>query len=98
MNGVGQPERATQNRVVALFRDELSYRYLGDRTDCDGNSNIEEALLTAWLAQNNHTPAMKLFMDGFYRWAIPACAVATPACHLPTDCRSTAGRRCRRSA
>ena len=39
---VGQPERATQDRVVALFRDELGYRYLGDWTDRDGNSNIEE--------------------------------------------------------
>jgi type I restriction enzyme R subunit len=24
---IGQPERATQNRVIALFRDELGYRY-----------------------------------------------------------------------
>ena len=30
MNGVGQPERATQNRVIALFRDELGYRYSSD--------------------------------------------------------------------
>jgi hypothetical protein len=29
---VGQPERATQSRVIALFRDELGYRYLGDWT------------------------------------------------------------------
>jgi type I restriction enzyme R subunit len=39
---VGQPERATQNRVVGLFRDELGYRYLGDWTDRRGNSNIDE--------------------------------------------------------
>lgn len=29
MNGVGQPERVTQNRVIALFLGELGYRYLG---------------------------------------------------------------------
>ncbi len=30
MNGVGQPERATHYRVIALFRDELNYRYSSD--------------------------------------------------------------------
>jgi len=54
---VGQPERATQNRVVALFRDELKYRYLGDWTDRDGNSNIEEGLLSAWLTKSGYTTA-----------------------------------------
>ncbi|MEK6634224.1 MAG: HsdR family type I site-specific deoxyribonuclease, partial [Nitrospirota bacterium] len=57
MNGVGQPERATQNRVIALFCDELGYRYLGDWTDREGNSNIEEGLLTAYLTQNGYSPA-----------------------------------------
>jgi len=47
MTTVGQPERATQDRVIALFRDELAYRYLGDWTDRDGNSNIEGGLLSA---------------------------------------------------
>jgi len=28
MTPVGLPERATQDRVIALFRDELGYRYL----------------------------------------------------------------------
>ena len=51
MSTIGKPERATQNRVIALFRDELGYRYLGDWTDRDGNSNIEEELLTAYLTQ-----------------------------------------------
>ena len=45
MNKIGQPERATQNRVIALFRDELGYRHLGDWRDRDGNSNIEEERL-----------------------------------------------------
>lgn len=40
MSTIGQPERATQNRVIALFRDELGYRTLGDWTDRPGNSNI----------------------------------------------------------
>jgi len=54
---IGQPERATQNRIIALFRDELHYRYLGDWTDRDGNSNIEEELLTTHLTTTRYTPA-----------------------------------------
>ena len=62
MNTVGQTERVTQNRVIALFRDELGYRYLGDwsdRTGFDGkgNSNIEEGLLTDFLSNNGYNPA-----------------------------------------
>lgn len=53
---VGALERATQNRVVALFRKELKYRYLGDWTDRDYNSNIEEGLLSAWLTKCGNTP------------------------------------------
>jgi type I restriction enzyme, R subunit len=55
MSTVGQPERATQNRVVALFCDELGYRYLGDWTDREGNSNIEESLLSSWLTKSGYT-------------------------------------------
>ena len=49
-------ERATQDRVLRLFRDELGYRYLGDWRDRDGNSNIEESLLTAHLSRRGCTP------------------------------------------
>jgi len=48
---IGKSERATQRRVIALFRDELDYRFLGDWTDRDGNSNIEEKLLTDYLRE-----------------------------------------------
>jgi type I restriction enzyme R subunit len=54
---VGQPERVTQNRVIALFRDELGYEYLGDWSDRDGNSNIEEALLSGWLGRRGYEGA-----------------------------------------
>jgi len=56
MNAVGKPERETQNRVIALFRDELKYRYLGDWTDRPDNSNIEEKLLTDYLTRAGHSP------------------------------------------
>ncbi|NMG16918.1 type I restriction endonuclease subunit R [Aromatoleum bremense] len=57
MSDIGKPERATQNRVTALFQDELQYRYLGDWSDRAGNSNIEEGLLTAWLSGAGYAPA-----------------------------------------
>jgi len=57
MTSIGQPERVTQNRVIALFRDELGYRYLGDWTDREGNSNIEEGLLTEYLSKSGYTQA-----------------------------------------
>jgi len=56
MNEIGQPERATQNRVIALFSDELGYRFLGDWTDRDDNSNIEEGLLTGFLTKSGYRP------------------------------------------
>ena len=49
MNDIGKPERDTQNRVIALFRDELKYQYLGDWTDREGNSNVDESLMKDYL-------------------------------------------------
>jgi type I restriction enzyme R subunit len=31
MNNIGHKERATQNRVIKLFRERLDYDYLGNR-------------------------------------------------------------------
>jgi type I restriction enzyme R subunit len=44
-------------QYFALFRDELGYRHLGDWTDRAGNSNIEEGLLSAWLADRGYSEA-----------------------------------------
>ena len=57
MNEIGKPERATQERVIKLFVDELGYRYLSDWSDRDGNSNVETGILSAWLAGRGNTPA-----------------------------------------
>jgi len=47
---VTKPERATQDRVMRLFVDELKYNNLGSLEDKVGNSNIETYLLRTYLA------------------------------------------------
>jgi type I restriction enzyme R subunit len=53
---IGKPERATQDRIISLFRDDLGYRYVGNWIDREGNSNIEKGLLEAYLTKNGYTP------------------------------------------
>ena len=50
MTRVGEIERKTQNRVVALFKNDLGYDYLGDWQDRPDNSNVKKDLLTKWLS------------------------------------------------
>ncbi len=51
MTAVGQREKRTQQRVVALFRERLGYDYLGDWTDRESDRNIEEDLLRKFLRE-----------------------------------------------
>ena len=53
MSTIGKAERATQDRVINLFTERLSYRYMGDRTDLN-NSNIEISDLTKWLTKQGY--------------------------------------------
>ncbi|MHB9954492.1 type I restriction endonuclease subunit R [Vibrio campbellii] len=50
MSTVGQKERATQNRVVSLFKDQLDYDYLGNWEYREDNRNVEKGILTEWLS------------------------------------------------
>jgi type I restriction enzyme, R subunit len=52
---VGQRERATQDRIVALFRDRLGYEYLGNFEEGSDNSNVEVEHLTAFLTRAGHS-------------------------------------------
>ena len=58
MTVIGQSERATQNRLLRLFSDELNWRYLGDWRDRAGNSNIEEGLLAENLKARGYSDAL----------------------------------------
>jgi type I restriction enzyme R subunit len=55
MSDIGKKERETQNRVLALFQNELGYRYLGNWEEREDNTNIEEELLAAWLAKKGYS-------------------------------------------
>ncbi|MDQ6771222.1 MAG: HsdR family type I site-specific deoxyribonuclease [Gemmatimonadota bacterium] len=55
MTSVGQREILTQQRVIAFFKDALGYNYLGHWKNREGNSNVEEGRLTAWLKRPGHS-------------------------------------------
>ncbi len=56
MSKIGQRERETQNRVVKLFRQHLSYDYLGNWQDDPRGTNIEEGLLLRFLTETQGLP------------------------------------------
>ncbi|GCE20935.1 hypothetical protein KDK_47350 [Dictyobacter kobayashii] len=54
MSTVGQRERATQDRVVKLFRKSLGYDYLG-KLDHQDNRNIIDTALRSFLERQGYT-------------------------------------------
>jgi type I restriction enzyme R subunit len=55
MSTVGQREIRTQKHVIQIFKNELGYDYLGRWQDREGNSNVEEGLLTDWLERQGYS-------------------------------------------
>lgn len=51
---VGQIERKTQDRIAALFKNQLKYDYLGNWEEREGNSNIEVEYLQKFLERNGY--------------------------------------------
>jgi type I restriction enzyme R subunit len=52
MSDIGKPERAMQDRVVALFHAELGYRCLGDwATGATGAASLTSSGLVTMLAK-----------------------------------------------
>jgi len=58
MSKVGQIERATQNRIVQLFQQQLKFRYLGNLEKEEDNSNVDEVILTAFLTKKGYSPTI----------------------------------------
>jgi len=54
LSTVGQHEIRTQRSVIEFFKKALDYTYLGHWKDRDGNSAIEQGLLTNWLKRQGH--------------------------------------------
>ena len=54
MSDVGQKERATQNRVVQLFKEQLGYTYLGNWEEGERTMPVEDRLLWDSLAKRGY--------------------------------------------
>jgi type I restriction enzyme R subunit len=57
MSNIGQIERKTQNRVVALLRDQLGYSYAGSLEEV-ANSNVRTEVLTPWLTSQGYADSL----------------------------------------
>jgi type I restriction enzyme R subunit len=58
MSTIGQIERTTQNRIIALFTKRLGFKYLGNWEDNPANSNVEEVYLKPFLKSSNYNDTL----------------------------------------
>lgn len=58
MSKIGQIERATQNRIIKLFQNELGYRYLGNWEEEPRTSNIEVDVLRQHLETQGYSESL----------------------------------------
>ncbi len=64
-------ERATQNRIIKLLKEELDYTYLGDWKDREENSNVEEDLLSKYLLNAGYSQVLvSKAISGFKRLTV----------------------------
>jgi type I restriction enzyme R subunit len=63
MSTVGQREAETQKHVAEFFLNTLGYAYLGFWKHREGNSNVEEQLLTNWLRRQGQTDKITKVLD-----------------------------------
>lgn len=56
MTAVGELAMRAQKRVIALFRDQLGYTYLGNWHKRRDNRNIEPEILKQFLTRQCHAP------------------------------------------
>jgi hypothetical protein len=88
VSGVDQPEHAPQNRVVAMFCDELGYRYLDNWADRDGNSNIDFGFIFSCMSR-----PLTLLQRGSSNLSIRAAPLQRSKGKMFSEFSHTAARR-----
>jgi type I restriction enzyme, R subunit len=55
---IGQKEKATQDRLIKLFKTKLDYTYLGNWEERENNSNAEEELVIKFLKKQKYSDTL----------------------------------------
>ena len=67
MSDVGQKERATQNRVIRLFKERLGYAYLGNWEESERSMPVEDGLLCGYLERRFDGNLVQKALTKFYK-------------------------------